>query len=49
MRGTTITLPEHTWHVVPIGGATRRGDVYEAGLRMPPLREALSLLHRRSF
>ena len=49
MRCATLAWPKCTWHVVPLDGAMHRGDMYEVGLEMPPLRGALSLLHHRSF
>jgi hypothetical protein len=48
-RHAVVVWSEHAWRGAPLGGTTRRGDVYENGLGMPPLRRALSLLHRRSF
>jgi hypothetical protein len=48
-RRAVVVWSEHAWRGAPLGGTTRRGDVYENVLGMPPLRGALSLLHRRSF
>ena len=47
-RGALI-WSEHALHVVPLWGATCRGNVYEASLGELPLCEALSLLHCCSF
>jgi hypothetical protein len=49
MCHATVTWPRIGWRVVPLGGATRRGDVNEVGLRISPLCGALSLLHHCDF